>query len=143
MIENSEPHNSASAHDKAEKPDLFDEMNVLMAWLQSVASTGSEIVDLFQLELRLAITDVKRLIVLIKLLLPMLILAWISLSAVLSWHVYLLNTSVSQGLWCLCILQFLGLFGIAMGLKKHQRSLTLPLTRQHIRTFVEGQKREP
>lgn len=142
MIEEKGPQDSAESLDNTKISDVLDEMNALMGWLQSAASTGSEIFDLFKLEVRLAVTDVKRLILLSKLLVPMLVLAWMSLSAVLAWHVYLLNISVSQGLLFLCCLQFLGLFGVTFGLKYYQKSLTLPLTRQHIRRFVEGQKRE-
>ena len=143
MIESEDTNDSADSHDSAKTPDVLDEINVLMGWLQEAASTSSEIFDLFQLEVRLAVIDIKRLILLTRLFVPMLVLAWMSLSAVLMWSVYLLNTSVLQGLLFLCVLQFAGLFGIAIGLKYYQKSLSLPLTRQHIRQFIEGQNREP
>ena len=118
------------------------EINLLINWLQQAASTGSEVFDLFQLEVRLAITDFKRLILLAKLFVPMLMLAWGSLSAVLTWHIYLLNASVSQGLLFLCFFQFFGLFSISIGWKYYQKSLSLPLTRKHIRQLIEGLNRD-
>lgn len=141
MIKSKSDNNSV-ASEKNSATDLLDEASVFMAWLQSAATTGSDIVDLFQLELRLAITDVKRLMLLAKLLMPILVLAWMCLSSVLSWHVYLLNSSVTQGLWFLCILQFLALLMIVIGLKVYQKNLTLPLTRRHIKQFIDGHKGE-
>lgn len=128
--------------DNIEKSEALDEIKLLIDWLQQAAATSSDILDLFQLEVQLAVSDIKRLILLAKLFVPMLMLTWISFSAVLTWHVYLLNESVSQGLLFSCFLQFLGLLAISMGWKHYQKSLTLPLTRQHICQFIKGQSND-
>lgn len=142
MMEDKAANKPAGTHDDLSTPDLLDDVGVLMELLQSAAATGSDIIGLLQLELRLAVIDIKRLLLLAKLFIPMLVLSWMSLSSVLAWHVYLLNASISQGLWFLCIFQFLGLLCIGVGLKTYQKSLTLPLTRQHIRQILKGKERE-
>jgi uncharacterized membrane protein YqjE len=139
MIEGKGTTGSPDPQDNHNAPETVDEINLLMSWLQQAASTSSELFDLFQLEVQLAVTDIKRLIILAKLFVPMLMLSWISLSALLTWYVYSLHASVSQGLLFLCAFQFLGLLGIVIGWKYYQKSLTLPLTRQHIRQIIKGQ----
>ena len=130
---------SAAKGDDIKPSGAMAEIDLLIAWLQHTVSISAEIFDLFQLEVRLAVTDVKRLILLAKLVVPMLILTWISFSALLSWHIYLLNASVSQGLLFLCLFQFFGLLVISISWKYYQKSLSLPLTRQHIRQLIKGQ----
>ncbi|SIS42304.1 hypothetical protein [Neptunomonas antarctica] len=136
MIENPD---TAKQHDSAEKSGQLDELQVWASWLQQATATGSDIFQLLQLELRLAISDSPRLFALALLFIPMLMLTWIGFSTLLAWLVYLINTSVTQGLLAFFIIQFLGLVSIIMGLKHYKKSLTLPLTRQHIRQLVRGQ----
>ena len=139
MIESKE---SSATESKSEAPKTLDDISLLINWLQHAASTGSEIFDLFQLEVRLAVTDMMRLMVLAKLLIPMLVLTWMSFSALLTWQAYLCNSSVTQGLLFLCLLQFCGLLLIALGWKHYRKSISLPLTRKHIQQFFQGQSRD-
>ncbi|MGR6874332.1 hypothetical protein ACU6U9_18980 [Pseudomonas sp. HK3] len=139
MIEAKDTNNSSES---LKKPEITEEVTLLINWLQQAVSTGSDILELFQLEMKLAITDAKRLMVLARLFVPILMLTWVSFSAALSWHIYLLDESVSQGLISFCAFQMLGLFGIAVGWKHYSKSLKLPLTRQHIRQFIKGQSSE-
>tara|TARA_R110001583_G_scaffold1364_3_gene11104 strand:- start:1410 stop:1823 length:414 start_codon:yes stop_codon:yes gene_type:complete len=133
MIENPD---SANPHDKAEQ---LDELQLWAGWLQQSAAIGTDILQLLLLELRLVIADSKRLFVLALLFIPMLMLTWIGFTAFLAWLVYLLNTSITQSLLAFFISQALGLMGICVSWKYYTRSLSLPLTRQHIQNIVGGQ----
>jgi len=137
MIENPD---TANPDDKAEKPEQLDELQLWASWLRQTGATSADIFELLLLEVRLAISDSKRLLLLALLFVPILMLTWISFSVLLAWQFYLFNMSVTQGLLAFSIIQFLGLVSIAMGWNHYKKSLTLPLTRQHIRRFVGGEK---
>tara|TARA_R110002153_G_scaffold107109_4_gene246886 strand:- start:55158 stop:55580 length:423 start_codon:yes stop_codon:yes gene_type:complete len=133
---------TASSDDSTVKSEQLDELQVWASWLRQAEAIGSDIFELLLLEVRLAVSDSKRLLVLALLFLPMLMLTWIGLSILLAWLVYLLNMSVTQGLLTFFMIQFLGLIAITMGWNHYKKSLTLPLTRQHIRQFVGGESND-
>jgi hypothetical protein len=137
MIDNSD---KASPDDKAYKTEQLEQLQLWTRWLEQVGTLSSDIFQLLQLELRLAISDSKRLLILALLFVPMLMLTWISFSFLLAWQVYLLNMSVTQGLLACCMIQFLGLVGIAMGWNFYKKSLSLPQTRQNICRLTGGGK---
>lgn len=139
MIDSADP---ASPDDKAAKTEQLDELQLWASWLTQAGTISADIFQLLQLELRLAFSDSKRLLILAVLFLPMLILTWIGLSGLLAWSVYLLTTSVTQGLIAFFVIQLLGLAGIVIGLNHYKKSLTLPLTRQHIRHIVGSQSND-
>lgn len=133
MIDRSD---TACPDDKTEKTEPLDKIEVWARWLEQAKTISGDIVQLAQLELRLAISDSKRLIILALLFIPLLMLTWIGFSILLGWQVYLLNMSVTQGLLAFCIIQILGLAVIVISWNHYKKSLTLPLTRQNIRQFI-------
>jgi len=139
MIENSE---SASSGDNAEKSEPLEDLQLWASWLQQATTISTDIIQLVQLELRLAISDSRRLLVLALLFVPILILAWISFTVLLAWLVYLLNTSATQGLFAFFISQALALLGICLGWGHYKKSLSLPLTREHLQRLTAGQSHD-
>jgi len=139
MIDNTE---SASSGDNPEKPEQLDDLQLWASWLQQATTISTDIFQLVQLELRLAISDSKRLLVLALLFVPILILVWISFTVLLAWLVYLVNTSATQGLLALFISQILALLGICLGWWHYKKSLSLPLTREHIQRLNAGQSHD-
>jgi hypothetical protein len=137
MIDSS---NTASPDDKTEKTEQLDQLQLWFSWLEQAGTLSSDVFQLLKLELRLAFSDSKRLLVIALLFVPMLMLTWISFSVLLAWQVYLLNMSVTQGLLACCLIQFLGLVGIAMAWNYYKKSLSLPLTRQNIRRLIGEEK---
>ena len=134
MIEN--PDNQP---EDAVQSEQLNELQVWADWLQKSTAIGRDILQLLQLELRLAITDSKRLFILALVFIPILMLTWISFTLLLAWMVYLLNTSIMQGLLTFFISQTLALLGICTSWKYYKKSLSLPLTREHIKHIVGGQ----
>ncbi|MFT6927977.1 MAG: putative membrane protein YqjE [Psychromonas sp.] len=139
MIENSE---SASAGDKAEKSEQLEDLQLWASWLQQAATISTDIFQLVQLELRLAISDSKRLLVLALLFVPILILSWISFTVLLAWLVYQINSSTTCGLLAFFVCQILALLAIFWGWGHYKKSLSLPLTREHIQQFTAGKNHD-
>ncbi|WP_339671164.1 hypothetical protein [Dasania marina] len=132
----SESPDAENSNDKAENTEQLAALQVWASWLQQSAAMGSELLQLLQLELRLAIKDSKRLFVLALLFVPLLILAWLGFTVLLAWLVYLVNASMTQGLLTFLALQIAGLGIIAMAWQHYKKSLRLPLTTQQLRDFV-------
>ena len=139
MIDNPE---SVNPDNKAAEPEPLDELQLWASWLQQAAVIGADIVQLLQLELRLAISDSRRLLILALLFVPLLMLAWISFCGLLAWLVFQLNASVTQGLLAFLVIQLAGLACICSAWKHYRKSLSLPLTRQQLQAFVGGQRRD-
>lgn len=136
MIDNPE---TAGINNNTEKSEQLDEIQIWANWLRQARTIGVDIVELLLLEVRLAVSDSKRLLILALLFVPLLILTWLGFSVLLAWQAYLLNASITQGLLAFLIIQLLSLAAIAMGWNRYKKSLTLPLTRQQIRRIIEGQ----
>ncbi|HEC60392.1 hypothetical protein LCGC14_1517910 [marine sediment metagenome] len=127
---------TAGPDNKTEKAEPLDILEVWASWLEQAKTISADVFELALLELRLAIDDSKRLFLLGLLFLPLLMLTWISMSALIAWQIYLFNMSVTQGLLAFCIIQLLALVGIIISCNYYKRSLSLPLTRQNIRQFI-------
>jgi len=133
MIE--DPENQDAKTEQSEQPD---ELQMWVSWLQQSTAIGTDILQLLLLELRLALADSRRLLIVALLFIPMLMLTWISFTLFLAWLVYLLNASITQSLFAFFISQALGLIGIALSWKYYKKSFSLPLTRQHIQKIMGG-----
>lgn len=134
-----EPPTAKNPDDKAANTEQLDALQVWTDWLQQSATVGADIVHLLQLELQLAIKDSKRLLLLALIFIPVLILTWIGFTLLLAWLVYLLDTSVTQGLLAFFIVQLGALSIILMSWKHYKKSLSLPLTTAQISKLVGGQ----
>jgi len=139
MIEHSE---SASAGDNAEKSEPLEDLQLWASWLQQAGTISTDIFQLVQLELRLAISDSKRLLVLALLFVPILILSWISFTVLLAWLVYQVNSSATYGFLTFFICQISALIGIFWGWSHYKKSLSLPLTRKHLQRLTSGQSHD-
>lgn len=133
---------TARSEDEVDKPEQLDQLQEWAGWLDQAEAIGSDLVQLLQLELRLALSSSKRLLMLVLLFVPVLILAWLGCSVLLAWQVYLFNMSVTQGLLGFFIVQLLGLAAITVSWDFYKKSLSLPLTRQHIRRLIEGENND-
>lgn len=134
-----EPPTAKKPDDKAANTEQLDALQVWTDWLQQSATVGADIFHLLQLELQLAIKDSKRLLLLALIFIPVLILTWIGFTLLLAWLVYLLDTSVTQGLLAFFIVQLGALSIILMSWKHYKKSLSLPLTTAQISKLVGGQ----
>ncbi|WP_439133485.1 hypothetical protein [Pseudomaricurvus sp.] len=105
-------------------------------WIQQATTAGSKLAELFTLELQLALTDARRMLFLLILALPILFLAWFGFACLIAWLIGDYWNSVALGLLGFLILQ-LGVLLLMRGLwRRYKRSLSLPLTREHLQAFM-------
>ncbi|MFO7550053.1 MAG: hypothetical protein R6W80_01505 [Haliea sp.] len=111
----------------------------LQAWftlLQLAQATGRQLSTLLQLELKLALADGQRLLGALLAMVPLVILAWVGLSVLLAWLVFLGSGSVSLGLAGFVLLQLLALVLLWRAVRVFKRSLGLPATRRQLRAII-------
>lgn len=138
------PPGGAESHD-SRPVDIEDPVNIneLKAWLdllQQAAAAGSALSKLAMLELRLALADGRRLILLTLLILPLLVLAWMGLSVLLGWLAYQYSQSVTLGLGMFLAVQLITLATLLAVCRRYRKSLSLPVTRRHLQSYLEGSR---
>lgn len=120
-----------------------DELNAWLAWLRQLGALGSALAALASAEIRLAGTDLRRLLLLSLLILPMVIFTWLGLSIFVSWLVFTLSGMAGAGLFAFFAIQACATLYMGLLLKKYRRSLTLPMTRRYLDQIVEDIKHGP
>lgn len=132
---------SHQTHDQTAKQpqDSHDEpLDIWSDWIKQATEAGSNLAELFSLEIKLAVSDAGRMLCLLLLALPIALLAWLSLSGLLAWIVVDYSSSVTLGLAAFLLLQLGVLLSLRLLWKRYKRSLSLPLTREHLQSFMGG-----
>ncbi|MBA6413414.1 hypothetical protein H2508_09870 [Parahaliea sp. F7430] len=114
-------------------------------WLrlaQLAAETGSDVAQLMALELRLAMANLGRMVVLAVAFLPLLILLWLGFSVLASWVLYQSSDSVTWAIVLFLTIQGLALWGVYSSWMRYRRTLSLPQTRKHLQYLVGAQSDE-
>ncbi|WVM94295.1 hypothetical protein ULG90_12505 [Halopseudomonas pachastrellae] len=113
-----EPHGAAAGEQQAEQPDQQSQqqpeqeavsealLQQTAAWLEQIASASGELLRLFRLEWKLTLGDAKRVLLGVALI-PLLLFAWLLLSALVGWWVWQAAQSVSLALLAALALQLL------------------------------------
>lgn len=122
---------------------LRDELKAALDWLRQLSAAGSAYSRLFALELRLALGDSGRLLVLGLLMVPVALLAWVGLGVLLAWLVYHYSQSVGFALGAFFLLQVVVLAALALACRRYSKSLSLPATRRHLNALLAEVADEP
>lgn len=120
-----------------------DELGAWLAWFRQLGALGSALLTLATAEIRLAGGDLRRLLILSLLLLPMIIITWLGLSVFVSWLVYNQSGTAGAGLFTFFAIQAGATLTMWLLFKKYRRSLTLPMTRRYLDEIVEDIKHGP
>lgn len=120
-----------------------DELQVWVSLLQEAAGAGSDMARLLQLELRIAVGSVARMVPLLLLLLPLSLLLWIGTSVTVSWLAYQFTGAVAVGLVTFAAIQLLAMALIFIALNSYRKTLSLPMTRKQLRAFAGAASGEP
>ena len=145
-----EPQGAAAGEQQADRPDQQSErqpeqeavsealVQQTAAWLEQIASASGELLRLFRLEWKLTLGDAKRVLLLGVALIPLLLFAWLLLSALVGWWVWQAAQSVSLALLAALALQLLcaGLLVRQIGI--YQRSQGFRRTRAHLKRLMQG-----
>ncbi|WP_339896844.1 TMEM14 family protein [uncultured Gilvimarinus sp.] len=98
--------------------------------------------ELLGLELALALKSIPALVGSWLLLLPAILLTWLSLSALVAWVGYSASGIPVIGFLVLFVMQVLLLVAMWFSVKRYRRRLTLPESRQQLKTFIQGVRNE-
>lgn len=113
------------------------DLDATLTWLRDVSELGAILSRLAIAELRLAVGDMGRCLVLALLALPLLLLAWIGLCVLVSWFAYSLSGYPGAGFAAFFLLQVVPLLVIKWLLSKYSRSFGLPETRYQLKRLFE------
>lgn len=114
------------------------EFSIWSTWLKQATEAGTDFAELFALEMRLAVGDAGRMLVLMVVAIPLLLFSWLGLSVLIAWVVGEYQTSVLWGLATFLGIQLATLGTIFCLWQRYKRSLTLPLSRQYLKEFMGG-----
>lgn len=119
------------------KPGPLNEVEVWSALLNQAFTAGSDVTQLFALEVRLALGDARRMFWLMLLAVPFVLLTWVSFAGLIAWLVSYYSDSVTLGLLAFLV-QHLAILVYFLRLgRRYLRSFTLPKTRQHLQAIIE------
>lgn len=119
------------------------EFEAWLQWFGDLREVGSALLRLAAAELQLAAGDLRRFLLLSLLVLPMGFLAWLGFALLLSWSLYSVTGSLGAGFAGFFLLHFSILLVIGRLLKRYRKSMSLPLTREHLGGIVEELRRAP
>ncbi|UJJ32631.1 hypothetical protein [Halopseudomonas maritima] len=130
---------AASGAEQAEQGTANDALvEQTAAWLGQIASASGELARLFRLEWQLTLGDAKRVLLLGVLLVPLLLFAWLMLSALVGWAVWYAAGSVGLALAAMLALQLVCIAGLVRQIGIYQRSQGFRRTRAHLKRLLQG-----
>lgn len=112
-------------------------------WLENLREAGAALLRLASAELQLAAGDLRRFLLLSLLVLPVAILAWLGFALFLSWVAYSVSGSLGAGFAGFFLLHFFILLAIRQLMVRYRKSLSMPLTREHLGEIMEALQHEP
>ena len=118
------------------------EQRAVVVWLVDLGHAAAALLRLAAAELKLAGSDLRRILVLGVLMLPMAFLGWIGFVVWLSWGVYSLTGWVGAGVLTFPLVHALLLWIMQRQIAKYSHSLRLPRTTQHLKEISEVFQRE-
>ncbi|WP_041524043.1 hypothetical protein [Gilvimarinus agarilyticus] len=121
---------------------LADEFHQAVAIGDSIMGCLKSYSELLGLEVSLALKSIPALIGSWLLLLPAILLTWLSLSVLVAWVAYSVSDIPVVGFLVLFVMQVMLLALMWFGVKRYRRRLTLPESRQQLKTIIQGVRNE-
>lgn len=112
------------------------ELEALVTWGQGLAAMLGALSRLAGAELQLALGDLKRLLAIGVLVIPISAFAWLGISVLVGWWCYVASGSVSLGLVGFIAVQGLVMAAAMMMLRRFSASIRLPHTRAQWRALM-------
>jgi hypothetical protein len=136
--EQHEPQPDAVPEDEAGQPSAQQrEWQAWVALLQQVIATGGKLSTVLSLELRLALADGRRLVMVTLAMIPLLLLMWLGLSVLVGWLVFVQSQSVALGIVGFVLMQLLTQLLLLRAARVYRRSLGLPASRRQLQAMME------
>lgn len=108
--------------------------------LNIAADTGASLVKLFMAELRLTMNQMPRLLVLIAVLIPFVIFAWLGISVLVGWLAYVFSESVGWGIAAFTGLQLICCAAIGLFIKTSSSDVAFPASRRQFEKLFSGKE---
>jgi uncharacterized membrane protein YqjE len=115
-----------------------DEIQAWLDWFKHAVSAGGDLAKLARMELSLALGDTKRIVLLALVAVPLIVLAWMGLSVMAAWLVFLPVQSVAAAIGVFIAVQIIPLVIIGWSIKRYRKSWAFAATREHLQAFKEG-----
>jgi uncharacterized membrane protein YqjE len=135
------PDTSETIHEnqsKNEEEQLVKTLaDQLMGLSGQAALVAKELSELFRLELQLSVGDARRLLLTWLALLPAVILAWISIGALIAWIVYDISSSVTLALSAFTLLQVSLCTTLLLLRKRFRSGLGFRRTKAHAKRLLK------
>lgn len=113
------------------------ELETLISWGQGMVAMLGALSRLAGAELQLALGDLKRLLAIGVLVIPVSVFAWLGVSALIGWWCYVASGSVSVGLLGFIASQGLVMAAAMIMLRRFSASIRLPHTRAQWRALMQ------
>jgi len=130
---------SSSESIEPSRSGLDDTVDAMASWMRNLSEVGSLLSKLAIAEIKLALSDLRRFLVLAFIASQIMLLAWVGLCAFLSWLAFETSGYASLGFLVFLVLQIMVLAVIRVLLRRYRRSFSLPETRFELKTLVWGE----
>ncbi|MFA5677296.1 MAG: hypothetical protein WC953_02655 [Pseudomonas sp.] len=133
----STPESGDAGGQEQRQQSLSGELKSSLEWLEHAALAGADLVRLAGLELRLAAGDSGRLLALGLAMVPLALLAWIGLSVLLGWLVFIWLGSEALAIVTFIVVQLVAMGVIAAYCRTFAKSLSFPATSRQLKALKE------
>lgn len=138
----SQPQPTPESFDqKAASPPDTSEAEALIAWGKGMVAMFGALSRLASAELQLALGDLKRLLAVGILVIPVSVFAWLGVSILIGWWCYVASGSVTAGLLGFIGVQALVIAVVAVLLRRFVASMRLPHTRAQWQAMMQDLER--
>lgn len=120
-----------------ELPREPGDLRQLQEWVALLADSARTLFKLMQAEFALTLATIPRIVVMSVVLLPFLLLAWISLCVLMAWFAWEWSGELGLGLFVFFVLQVIPSVLLALKLVRLQKDLFFPATKRQLRKFSE------
>ncbi len=121
----------------------LDALQIWLDWARSLSELLGSLSRLVNAEVNLAVGDLRRLLVVVLLMVPLACFAWLGLGALFAWSLYAVSGWVGLALSGFFLLQCLALFVLRQLARSYRKSLTLPHTREQLQAILRDFEHGP
>jgi len=121
----------------------LDALQIWLDWARSLSGLMGSLSRLLNAEVNLAVADLRRLLVVALLMVPLACFAWLGLSVFIAWCIYAVSGWLGLALAGFFLLQCAVLLVLTRLVRSYKKSLSLPHTRQQLQAILRDFEHGP
>ena len=121
----------------------LDALQLWLDWARSLSGLLGSLSRLLNAEVNLAVADLRRLLVVALLMLPLACFAWLGLSGFVAWGLYAISGWLGLALGGFFLLQCVVLLVLRRMARSYRKSLSLPHTREQLQAILRDFEHGP